>query len=137
MKPALLALVFSIAFMGCASPRGAAGGSDTLRPQMDAKWTPFASYVQRLVDTVQIQWERVLLEGKIYPRSGSSVAVTFTLDSSGRVVRIVKVDNSSTDAAARACINGITDRAPYGAWTDEMRAALGEEQTLTLTFFYR
>jgi len=31
----------------------------------------------------------------------------------------------------------ITDRAPYGTWTDDMKAVLGEQQEMTFTFYYQ
>jgi hypothetical protein len=103
----------------------------------DAKWSSYGEYLRRLIDTVQIQWERILLESKVYPPSGSTVTVKFVLDSEGKIARIVNVDNHSTEQAARACVSGITDRAPYGAWSDDMKAVLGEEQEMTFTFYYQ
>jgi hypothetical protein len=40
-------------------------------------------------------------------------------------------------AAERACMSAITDRAPYGEWTDDMKAVLGEQQEMTFTFYYQ
>ena len=31
----------------------------------------------------------------------------------------------------------ITDRAPYGPWTDDMIAMLGKQQEMTFTFYYQ
>jgi hypothetical protein len=30
-----------------------------------------------------------------------------------------------------------TDRAPYGPWTDDMKAVLGSQQEMTFTFYYQ
>lgn len=103
----------------------------------DAKWNNYGAYLQRLIDTVQIQWERILIERRTYPPSGSTVAVKFILDSEGRIAKIVDVNNQSTDSAAAACVSGITERAPYGPWTSDMRAMLGEQQEMTFTFYYQ
>jgi hypothetical protein len=65
------------------------------------------------------------------------VVVKFILNSEGKIARIVNVDNHSTDSGAGACVSGITDRAPYGPWTDDMKASLGEEQELTFAFHYQ
>jgi hypothetical protein len=102
----------------------------------DAKWSSYGQYLQRLIETVQFEWERVLL-GKTYPPPGSTVTVKFILDSEGRIARIVNVENHSNEQGAGACVSGITNRAPYGAWTDEMKAVLGEQQELTFTFYYQ
>ena len=104
---------------------------------IDAKWSNYGAYLQRLIDTVQIQWERILIESKVYPPSGSTVSVTFILNAEGKIARIVNVDNKSSDQGSRACVSGITDRAPYGPWTDDMKAMLGEQQEMTFTFYYQ
>ena len=36
-----------------------------------------------------------------------------------------------------ACVSAITDRAPYGPWTDDMKAMLGSQQEMTFTFYYQ
>lgn len=103
----------------------------------DARWSNYGAYLQRLIDTVQIQWERILIERRVYPPSGTTVTVKFILDSEGRIARIVDVNNQSNESAAAACVSGITDRAPYGPWTDDMKAVLGERQEMTFTFYYQ
>jgi hypothetical protein len=103
----------------------------------DARWSNYGSYLQRLIESVQFQWERLLIEGKTYPPSGTTVTVKFILNDAGNIAKIVKVDNHSTEHGANACISAITDRAPYGPWTDDMKAVLGTEQELTFTFYYQ
>ncbi|HVS52105.1 MAG TPA: hypothetical protein VHD62_07085 [Opitutaceae bacterium] len=104
---------------------------------VDAKWSSYGQYLKQMIDIVQIQWERILAESKTYPPSGSTVTVKFILDSEGKIARIVNVDNHSTEQAARACVSGITDRAPYGVWPADMKAVLGEQQEMTFTFYYQ
>jgi hypothetical protein len=104
---------------------------------VDAKWSNYGAYLQRMIETVQVQWERILIEGKTYPPSGSTVSVKFILDDEGKIARIVEVENHSTDLASRACVSGITDRAPYGPWTEDMKAVLGSQQEMTFTFYYQ
>jgi hypothetical protein len=103
----------------------------------DAKWSSYGQYLKRLIETVDIQWNEVLRSSGAFPPSGSDVTVTFVLDSAGRIARIVKVESTSNDVGSRACVSAITDRAPYGAWSDDMKAVLGEEQQLTFRFFYQ
>jgi hypothetical protein len=113
------------------------GTSNVGAAAYDAKWNNYGAYLQRLIDTVQIQWENILISGKVYPPSGSTVTVTFILDSEGKIAHIVNVENKSTDQAAAACASAITDRAPYGPWTDDMIAMLGKQQEMTFTFYYQ
>ena len=104
---------------------------------VDAKWSNYGSYLQRMIDSVQIQWERLLIDSKVYPPSGSSVTVKFVMNDEGRIARIVNVESNSSESARRACVSAVTDRAPYGAWTDDMKALLGNEQEMTFTFYYQ
>ena len=103
----------------------------------DARWSAYGEYLRRLIDTVQLQWERIIIDRKVLAPSGTFVVVKFILNSEGKIARIVNVDNHSTDSGAGACVSGITDRAPYGPWTDDMKASLGEEQELTFAFHYQ
>jgi len=113
-------------------------GSANLVPvAIDPKWSKFGTYLQRQMDSVQVQWERSLIESRSNPPSGSTVAVRFVLDSDGKIARIVSVDNQSNEQAGRICVIAITDRAPYGPWTDDMKAVLGAQQELTFRFFYQ
>jgi len=103
----------------------------------DAKWSNYGAYLQRLIDTVQARWEQILVESRVYPPSGSTVTVTFVLDSEGKIASIVNVDNKSSEQGSSSCVSAITDRAPYGPWTDDMKAVLGDRQQMTFTFYYQ
>lgn len=102
----------------------------------DARWSNYGTYLQKLIETVQVEWERVLMGMQIRPPGNSRVTVKFILNSEGRIAHIVNVEKSS-DLAAQACMAGITNRAPYGPWTEDMKAILGEQQELTFSFFYQ
>ncbi len=113
-------------------------GTSNIGPvALDARWSNYGAYLQRLIYTVQVQWENILISGKIYPPSGSTVTVTFVIDSEGKIARIVNVENKSSEQASHACVSAITDRAPYGPWTDDMIAMLGTQQEMTFTFYYQ
>jgi len=102
----------------------------------DAKWSSYGEYLKKFIDSVQVQWERILYQSNIYPTEGSRVTVVFRMDSAGKISEIVKVEGSGGRAAEDACVSAITARDPYGAWSDEMIAALGKSQELTFTFTY-
>ena len=60
----------------------------------------------------------------------------------GSLVRVkdiarVELGAKSSDQAAHACASAITDRAPYGPWTEDMKAMLGDQQEMTFTFYYQ
>ena len=102
-----------------------------------AKWSAYGEYLQRLIDAVQVQWERLIMRSAFYPSSGSMVRVVFKVDSAGLISEVVKVDGTGAELAQRLCVSAITERAPYGEWSEDMIAVLGREQELTFTFFYQ
>jgi len=104
---------------------------------IDAKWSNYGAYLQRMVDTVQIQWERLILSMSAMPAGGSMVAVKFIMNDEGKITNITHVDTSANETASRACVSAITDRSPYGPWTDDMKAVLGTQQEMTFTFYYQ
>lgn len=102
----------------------------------DAKWSSYGQYLQKFIDTVQVQWERILYQSNIYPSEGTKVTVVFRMNSDGKIYEIVKVEGSGGRAAQDACVSGITARDPYGLWTDDMISVLGKSQEFTFTFTY-
>lgn len=104
---------------------------------VDAKWSNYGAYLQRMINVVQVQWERILLSTVAYPTSGSTVTVKFIMDAEGKIARIVNLESTASESASRACVSAISDRAPYGPWTDDMKAMLGESQEMTFTFYYQ
>ncbi len=104
---------------------------------VDAKWSSYGAYLQRMIDTVQIQWERLILQQSANPAQGSTVTVKFVMNSEGKITRIAGVESTAKEPATRACVSAITDRAPYGPWTDAMKTVLGAEQEMTFTFYYQ
>lgn len=105
---------------------------------IDARWSQYGQYLQKLIETVQIQWERIIEQGRVYPPPGSEVVVKFRLEATqGAVAEILHSEGSAGNQAERACISAITERSPYGPWTDDMKAVLGDSQELTFTFYYQ
>ncbi len=104
---------------------------------VDAKWSNYGAYLQKMIETVQIQWERILIESRSYPVSGTTVKVVFRMDSEGSISQIVNVEGTAGNQFEKVCTSAITARAPYGAWTDDMKAVLGESQEMTFTFYYQ
>lgn len=104
---------------------------------VSALWSNYGAYLSRMIESVQIQWEIFLGESKVYPASGSTVTVKFVMDSTGAITKIVSHESTASDGATRACMSAITKPAPYGVWTDDMKAVLGEQQEMTFTFYYQ
>ena len=104
---------------------------------IDARWSNYGAYLQKMVDAVQIQWERLILQMSAMPAGGSTVSVKFIINDEGQIAAIRNVESSASETGSRACVSAITDRAPYGPWTDDMKAMLGSQQEMTFTFYYQ
>ncbi len=128
-----------LAFLALALGSGA-GAADRMVSAADsvaplAKVAP--AYLKRMLDTVQIQWERVILQESASPAVGTTVTVRFTIDAEGKVTNVVPEKSKAGAAGVRACVRAITDRSPYGPWSDEMKKQLGAKQELAMTFCYQ
>jgi hypothetical protein len=102
----------------------------------DAKWNSYGEYLQRLVDSVDVQWHRIVEQSSVYPDRGTRVEVKFRINARGEIAEIVAVGGNGNNDAKSACISGITAPAPYGSWSADMVATLGETQELTFEFYY-
>ncbi|HEY3754723.1 MAG TPA: hypothetical protein VGL42_01100 [Opitutaceae bacterium] len=103
----------------------------------DAHWDPYGDYLERLEEAVQMEWDRIM-DRVPFPPPGSTVTITFVLNSSGEISKIVHVETSQscTEIGEHACADALKNPAPYGKWTEGMIAVLGNEQTLTFSFLY-
>ena len=113
------------------------GSMDIAVAAVDAKWSNFGFYLQRLIETVQIQWDRILLSSTLYPPLGTTITIKFRMNSDGKITGVGIVKNTSNEQGKEACLSAITARSPYGKWSDDMVAVLGDSQEMTLTFYYR
>lgn len=103
---------------------------------VNAKFSEYGLYLQRLVEAVQLKFDELAGNAKAYPPTGTYVVVKFILTPQGTVARISGVDKHTTDIGAQIAVTSITERAPYGEWPDDMKAALNEEEELIFTFHY-
>lgn len=111
-------------------------GSSNIAPLgLDARWSEYGDYMQELIEIVQVTWEGLLRESRAYPKSGTSVFVTFKLNSDGEI-SIVSVEDTTGAAGAYISTSAITTRQPYRKWTDQMIAVLGRQQTMTFRFYF-
>ena len=124
----------SAAMMPSAESRSPEPAIEAANPRMKE----FAAYLERLADTVQREFDRVVMAGNVYPPPKTYVKVRFLLLPDGRVGEILGVDNHTTDHGMKAALSAITNPAPFPAWSDAMKATLdphGEE--LAFTFYYQ
>jgi hypothetical protein len=103
----------------------------------NAKWSEYGAYLQKLIETVQIQWERIIVQSHVYPPQGTMVRVTFVLNDKGEITDIAAAESDAPLQAKKSCVSAITARSPYGRWSEDMVAVLGKEQELTFSFYYQ
>lgn len=102
----------------------------------NAKWSAYGEYLQKFIESVDIQWQRIIQQSAIYPVAGTKVVVKFRMDSKGDIPEIISVESSGGRVAKDACVSAIVARAPYGEWPEDMIAVLGKSQEITFTFHY-
>jgi hypothetical protein len=104
---------------------------------MDAHWSEYGEYMHEMLEIIQTSWYRILEESRVSPPRGSHAVVTFKINSKGET-EIVKVEDSDAGKqGVLSCTNAITAPQPYRKWTEQMISVLGDEQTITLSFYYQ
>lgn len=105
---------------------------------VDARWSNYGVYLQKMMEAVQMHWEKMIIEGRTYPASGSVVTVKFIMDSDGVITRVLSVEGGMSGPQAEGyCVSAITRASPYGKWSEDMVAALGKQQEMTFAFYYQ
>jgi hypothetical protein len=113
-------------------------GTSNIGPvAVSAKWSNYGAYLHKMMEAIQIQWDRILIDSRTEPPSGTSVTVKFTMDLHGKITEIIDVNSTSSEQGKQSCLTAITMTAPYGDWTDDMIAVLGNSQELTFVFYYQ
>jgi TonB family protein len=103
----------------------------------DARWSEYGEYLNEMLEIIQVTWYRILEESRVSPPRGSHVVITFKINSKGEA-NIVKVEDAdSGKQGVLLCQDAITYPQPYRKWTQEMIAALGDQQELSLAFYYQ
>jgi len=112
-------------------------GTSNIGPiAFDARWSNYGAYLHKMMEAIQMQWDRILIDSRTEPPSGTTVTVKFTIDLHGKISAILDVESTSTEQGKQSCISAITLTAPYGDWTDDMISVLGTSQDLTFQFYY-
>ena len=104
---------------------------------VDAKFNQFGYYLQRMFETIQLQWYSLLNDVTIGQEHRPAYAVIeYDLNTEGKVVATRVLDSNAGDLATLLCKDAIESRAPFGPWTRQMVDQLGEQQTIRVKFIY-
>ncbi|MGJ3243812.1 MAG: hypothetical protein ACFE0O_12790 [Opitutales bacterium] len=105
---------------------------------VDARFSEFGDYAQRMVEAVSRAWNsQVARAPENIGERPSRVQLRFVLNSFGEVKEMETVTTSASALDTAMCRDAIQSRSPYGIWTEDMINVLGMETTLTFTFHYR
>ncbi len=104
---------------------------------LDARYSEYGDYSQRLIEIVQTSWWQIVERAKIRESSDKKVVVAFTLHKDGTVTDVEVLYSSASPPATNACRDAIEIRAPYDAWRADMVAMIGDRERSRFTFYYR
>lgn len=104
---------------------------------VDANFSEFGDYLARMLEVIVRQWHVLAWDSLQASEVGTVVAVSFRIDSTGKVHDVAVGHSTASLIATLICQDAISARQPYGEWTSDMKQVLGEEQTVRIRFLYR
>ncbi|HCJ11683.1 MAG TPA: hypothetical protein DHV51_01090 [Opitutae bacterium] len=105
---------------------------------INAKLNEFGIYTQKMIESIAYQWRLLGARHVFSPRDiGSIVVVEFVLNKEGGVNSIQIQSTTASDSATFLCKDAILSLVPFGEWSPEMIAFLGENERVSFSFHYR
>jgi hypothetical protein len=105
-------------------------------PQFDVKVTGFGDYDERFVEAVSQNWYNLLDSQKFSLDRTGKVVLLFRLNDDGTISQMRFADNNVGDLLGYVCEKAVLDGAPYEPWTEDMRLKLGTYADVQFTFDY-
>ena len=104
---------------------------------VDARFSQYGDYVQRMLEAVQSSWWDIIERSRFETVSTGSCVVRFVLRRDGTVRDAQILRSDVPRMMALACKDAVMAPAPYDAWRADMVALYGEEDVVTISFHYR
>ena len=105
---------------------------------VDSRFSEFGAYQQRMIEAISRQWNLLGSAYDLNTAVNTIVVVEYPLNKNGELTAISTPFSNSTNTGRGLCEQSILTTAPYGEWTRDMIAALGEQdQQVRITFHYR
>jgi hypothetical protein len=117
--------------------RNAVGTNEAGTLALDAKYSEFGDYAQRMIEIIQSNWWFIIERTKLREGYDKKVIVEFTLCKDGTLKDVEIVYSTASSAGAYACKDAIESRAPFDPWREDMVLMLGDEERGRFTFYYR
>ena len=93
---------------------------------------------QRMLEAISAQWHLLGAQARFTSNAvGTTVVVEYTLNRMGEITRLDVLFTNSSSPGTLIVTDAIKSRSPFGPWTKEMIAVLGQEQDIRITFYYR
>lgn len=112
-----------------------AGVSQAGRTAVNAKFGPFGEYIERMQEAIQQRWDALGRQRSI-SESQTRVVLEFTLTSDGLIRNLETIETTSQALGILLCRTAIEQGQSYGVWSEEMVDLLGEDETITFSFYY-
>ena len=103
---------------------------------IDAKWSEFGEYTQRMLAAISLQWHNLVYPAPLDSELASTVHVRFILNNKGVVESIKIIQTSAGKLASGLCKDAIGSRQPFGPWTADMVNTFGERTEVNIRFNY-
>ncbi len=104
---------------------------------VDARFSQYGDYVQRMLEAVQSSWWDIIERSRFETVATGSCVVRFVLRRDGTVRDAQILRSDVPRMMALACKDAVMAPAPYDAWRADMVALYGEEDVVTISFHYR
>jgi len=112
------------------------GVSRTGRIAVDAKFSEFGEYMERLIEAVSARWNSLANEATVDERHTKAV-IKFVLDKNGYIRDMENMPGTTSKfLGIYMARTAVEDGAPYGPWTPEMVEVFGDDEEVTFSFHY-
>jgi outer membrane biosynthesis protein TonB len=116
--------------------RNAAGVNRAGAVAIDARFSNYGDYTQRMLEAVQSSWWSIIERSHFEGVSRGRVTVRFRLHRDGTVTDAQVLASEVTRVMTLACKDAVMAPAPYDIWRADMVAMYGESDTVTINFLY-
>lgn len=103
---------------------------------IDARFSNYGDYTQRMLEAIQSSWWSIIERSKFEGVTRGRVTVRFRLHRDGTVTDAEILANEVTRVMSLACKDAVMAPAPYDIWRADMVAMYGESDTVTINFLY-
>ena len=102
----------------------------------DADKSKFGEYLERLIETVSINWNSIATESSVEVDSGM-VRLRFILSRNGLIEDLRVMEKTTGFMGVYMARSAIERGQPYGPWPQELIDMFGEGEEITFSFYYR